>query len=58
MAELKRKKGKLTTADLAKYGIAQKQTGGSKLVNGNEPKTLDTATVGSEPMPLFPESET
>jgi hypothetical protein len=58
MAELKRKEEELTTADLANHGIAQRQTGRPKLVNGNEPETLGRATAGSEPMPLFSESET
>jgi hypothetical protein len=32
MAELKRKEGELTTAELASYGVAQKQPDGPKLV--------------------------
>jgi hypothetical protein len=57
MAELKGKEGELTTADLASYGVAQKQPEGPKLVKGQEPKTLDRAAAVSEPMPLFSESE-
>ena len=61
MAELKRKEGELTTAELASYGIAQKQPEGPKLVKGQELETLDRATAvsaaGSEPMPLFSELE-
>ena len=57
MAELKRKEGELTTADLAGYGVAQKQPDGPKRVKGQEPKTLDGAAAASEPMPLFSESE-
>ncbi len=51
MAELKRKEEELTTAELASYGIAQKQPDGPKLVKGQEPETLDSAPAGSEPMP-------
>ena len=57
MAELKRKEGELTTADLAGHGVAQKQPDGPKLVKGQEPKTLDRAAAVSEAMPLFSESE-
>lgn len=57
MAELKRKEEELTTAELASDGIAQKQPDGPKLVKGQEPETLDSAPAGSEPMPLFSESE-
>jgi hypothetical protein len=57
MAELKRKEEELTTAELASYGIPQKQPDGLKLVKGQEPETLDSAPAGSEPMPLFSESE-
>jgi hypothetical protein len=55
MAELKTKEGELTTADLASYGVAQKQPDGPKLVKGQEPETLDRAATVSEPMPLFSE---
>ena len=34
MAELKRKEGELTTAELVSYGVAQKQPDGPKLVKG------------------------
>ena len=57
MAELKRKEGELTTAELASYGVAQKQPDGPKLVKGQEPETPDKAAVVSKPMPLFSESE-
>ena len=57
MAERKTKDGELTTADLASYGVAQKQPEGPKLVKGQEPETLDRAAAVSMPMPLFSESE-
>jgi hypothetical protein len=58
MAELlKTKEAELTTADLANYGIAQKQPDGPKLVKGQESETLDRAAAVSKPMPLFSESE-
>ena len=56
MAVLKTKEEELTTAELASYGIPEKQPEGPKLVKGPEPETLDKAAV-SEPMPLFSESE-
>jgi hypothetical protein len=58
MAELlKTKEAELTTADLANYGIAQKQPDGPKLVKGPEPETPDRAAAVSKPMPLFSELE-
>jgi hypothetical protein len=57
MAELKRKEEELTTAELASYGIPEKQPEGPKLVKGPEPETLDKAAAVSEPVPLFSESE-
>ena len=57
MAELKRKEGELTTAELASYGVPPKQPEGPKLVKGQEPETLDKATGVSRPMPLFSEPE-
>jgi hypothetical protein len=57
MAELKTKEPELTTAELAGYGVAQKQPDGPKLVKGPEPETLDKAAAVSERMPLFSESE-
>jgi len=57
MAELKRKEGELTTAELASDGVAQKQPDGPKLVRSPEPETLDKAATVSKPMPLFSESE-
>jgi hypothetical protein len=56
MAELKRKE-ELATAELASYGVAQKQPDGPKLVKGQEPETPDKAAAASKPMPLFSESE-
>ena len=56
MAELKRKE-ELTTAELASYGVAQKQPDGPKLVKGQEPETPDKAAAASKPMPLFSKSE-
>ena len=58
MAEqLRTKEAELTTADLASYGIAQKQPDGPKLVKDQEPETLDRVVAISEAMPLFSESE-
>jgi hypothetical protein len=58
MAELKKKEeAELTTAELASYGIAQKQPDGPKLVTGQELETLDRAPAVPEPMPLFSQSE-
>jgi len=51
MAERKRKKGKLTAADLASYGITPMQPDKPELVKGQEPETLDKAAAVSEPMP-------
>src|ERR1019366_4459833 len=58
MAELlKRREEELTTADLASYGVAQKQPDGPKLVKSQETETLDKAAAVSKPMPLFSEFE-
>jgi hypothetical protein len=57
MPEPKRKKEELTPAELASYGIPQKQSDVPKLVTGPGPETLDRATAASEPTPLFAESE-
>jgi|SRR5579859_1051504 len=57
MAELKRKEEELTTAELASYGIPEKQPEGPKLVKSPERETLDKAAAVSKPMPLFTESE-
>jgi hypothetical protein len=58
MAELlKSEEEELTTAELAGYGVSQKQPDGPKLVKGQEPETLDKANAVSKPMPLFSESE-
>ena len=51
MAKRKTKKGRLTAADLASYGITPKQPDKPKLVKGREPETLDKAAAVSEPMP-------
>ncbi|MFZ0296800.1 MAG: hypothetical protein WAM13_00490 [Candidatus Sulfotelmatobacter sp.] len=57
MAELKRKEKELATAELASYGILQKQPDGPKLVSGQPLEALDRAPAVSEPMLLFSESE-
>jgi hypothetical protein len=57
MAELKTRKGELTAADLAAYGIPPKQPDGPKLVKGQEPETLERAAAVPGPLPLFSESE-
>jgi len=58
MAELNRSKEEgLTTAELASYGIPQKQPDGPKLVKGQEPVTLDRVAAVPEPVSLFLESD-
>jgi hypothetical protein len=57
MAELKRKEGEHTTADLAGYAGTQKQPDGPKVVKTQEPETPHRAAAVSEPMPLFSTSE-
>lgn len=57
MAELKRKEGELTTAELASYGIPPKELEGPKLVKGQEPQTLDVAVAVPPSVAMFPESE-
>jgi hypothetical protein len=58
MAELlNTKEAELTTADLASYGITQKQPDAPKLVKAQERAPLDGVAAVSEPMPLFSESE-
>jgi hypothetical protein len=57
MAELKRKEGELTAADLASYGIPPKQPDKPKLVKAQEAVSQDKAAAVSGPMPLFSESE-
>jgi hypothetical protein len=57
MAELKRIEEELPAAELASYGIPQKQPDRPKLVKSQEPETLDRAVGLSQPMPLFSESE-
>ena len=47
MAGREKKKGKLTAADLAIYGITPKQPGAPNLVKGQEPETLDGAAAWS-----------
>jgi len=44
MAERKKKKGKLTAADLASYGITPKQPDGRNLVKSQEPETRRRTT--------------
>jgi hypothetical protein len=51
------KKGELTAADLASYGIGPKQPDGPKLVKGQEPEALGRAAAVAEPTALFSESE-
>jgi hypothetical protein len=48
MARLKRKKGKLTAADLASYGILPKQPDESKPVKSQESKTPNGAAERSD----------
>jgi hypothetical protein len=48
VAERKTKKGKLTAADLASYGITQQQPDGPKLVRGQEAETLDRAKLPAD----------
>ena len=48
-------KGKLTTKELATYGIAEKRPDEPK-ANGEQEKTLDSGAVVSEPTRLFSES--
>jgi hypothetical protein len=57
MAELKRIEEELPAAEVASYGIPQKQPDRPKLVKSQEPETLDRAVGVSQPMPLFSESE-
>ena len=57
MAELQSKEEGLTTAELASYGIAQKQPDGPKLVKGQEPGTLEKVAAVPEPVSLFLESD-
>ena len=45
MAELRPKKGELTAADLASYGISPKQPDGPKLVKGQKSETMDRAVA-------------
>jgi len=57
MAELKRIEEELPAAEVASYGIPQKQPDRPKLVKSQEPETLDRAVGVLQPMPLFSESE-
>jgi len=57
MAELKKKEGELTTADLAYHGAAKEQLDGPKLVKCQETEAAERAAAVSGPMPLFSESE-
>ncbi len=56
MAEPKRIDENISTAELASYGIPEKQPEKPKLVKAPEPKPPES-TAASEPMPLFSESE-
>jgi hypothetical protein len=59
MVELKIKKGKLTTAELATYGILPIRPVRPKLVKANKRKTLDQVVTVSGPIiPLLSESST
>jgi hypothetical protein len=53
MAAPKIRKGKLTPADLASFGILPKLSKGAKVAKGPKPKTLDRAAVASEPDLVF-----
>jgi hypothetical protein len=57
MAELKRIEEELPAAEVASYGIPQKQPDRPKLVKSQEPETPDRAVGVSPTMPLFSESE-
>jgi hypothetical protein len=57
MAELKRLEEEFPAAEVASYGIPQKQPDRPKLLKSQEPETLDRAVGVSQPMPLFSESE-
>jgi hypothetical protein len=57
MAELKRIEEELPAAEVASYGIPQKQLDRPKLVKSQEPETLYRAVGVSQPIPLFSESE-
>jgi len=57
MAELKKREGELTTADLACHGAAKEQLDRPKLMKGQERETPGGAGEVSGPMPLFSESE-
>jgi hypothetical protein len=57
MAELKRIDEEVPTAELASAAFPAKESGGPKLVKGQEPETQDKAAAISKPMPLFSESE-
>jgi hypothetical protein len=53
MAARKIRKGKLTPADLASFGILPKLPTGPKVVKGPKPKTLDRPAATSEAALVF-----
>lgn len=57
MAELNRREGELTTADLASHGIAKEHADVLRLMNSGERETADRAGAASGPLPLFSEPE-
>jgi hypothetical protein len=58
MAELNRIEGDIPTAELVIPDIASKPPHGPKLVQDQEPETLDRAAPVSAPMPWFAELDT
>ncbi len=57
MAAPKAKKGRLTDADLASFGISPKQPDGPQVMEVQEPETRGRAATVLEPRPLFSELE-
>jgi len=57
VAELKIRDGDFTAANVASYGVVQKQADEPKRVGGQEPETLDKPAAVPGPMPLFSVSE-
>jgi len=57
MAELNRREGELTTADLASHGAAKEHADVLRLMKSGEREAADRAGAVSGPMPLFSESE-
>jgi hypothetical protein len=58
VAKPKKKKGRLTAADLATYGIVPMQPEGPGLIKNRELETLDRTRSTSGPVPTVSESET